>query len=84
MKKIKSKLFEDLKLKNSEIVTIVGGSRTYTVNGEDTDPVGGGYDKLYNTCQDGTTSIDSTQTDITDKTTVDKPLQPKINIISQQ
>lgn len=82
MKSLKNKLFDDLKLKNAEIVTIVGGSSTYTLNGQDTDPVGGGYDKLYNTCNGGVETLDSTQTDLTDKTTIDKPLPPKTKTIS--
>jgi hypothetical protein len=82
MKSLKNKLFEDLKLKNSEVVTIVGGQGMYTINGEDTDPVGGGYDKLYSTCENGTTVQDSTQTDQTDKTTRDKPLPPKTPSLS--
>ena len=83
MKSLKNKLFEDLKLKNSEIVTIVGGTSTFTTNGDDTNSVGGGYDKLFNTCSDGTEQIDSTRTDLTDKSTTDKPLSANTNIISQ-
>lgn len=82
MKSLKNKLFEDLKLKNSEIVTIVGGTGTYTLNGQDNDPFGGGYDKLFDTCVDGVGTLDNVNTDKDDRTTKDKPLPPKTNIIS--
>lgn len=79
MKSLKNKLFEDLKLQNSEIVNIIGGSGTYTTAADDTNSVGGGYDKLFSTCENNVEVIDNTRTDLTDKTTTDKPVTKTLN-----
>ena len=47
MKKMSNKLFQDLKLENTEIVKVIGGLLAHTENGSDTDPIGGGYDVLF-------------------------------------
>lgn len=74
MKKIKSKLFHEFKLESSEIVKVIGGISINTTCTEDTTPVGGGYDKLFDTCNnDGTGTIDSVTSDPTTQTTLDKP-----------
>ena len=72
MKKLSSKLFQDLELKNAEVVKVIGGRTAYTLKGSDTDPVGYGYDVLFPTVNTGNT--DSAMTDPTDNTTNDKPL----------
>jgi hypothetical protein len=73
MKKIKSKLFQEFKLESSEIVKIIGGVSINTTCTEDTTPVGGGYDKLFDTCNDGTSTIDNVKSDANSTTTLDKP-----------
>lgn len=73
MKSLKNKLFEDLKLENTEIVKVIGGRTAYSSCGSDTNPVGGGYDMLFATCENGQEVTDSVKTDQNDSTTVDKP-----------
>lgn len=76
MKKLNSKLFDDLKLENTEIVKIVGGLSMYSSCGSDTTPVGGGYDQLFQTCTNGTQTNDSVMSDKDSTTTTDKPICP--------
>ena len=75
MEKLKSKLFEDLKLKNAEVVKVIGGKSAYTEKGSDTSISSGGYDIVYNTHhQGGTVTPDSAVSDPTNETNLDKPL----------
>jgi hypothetical protein len=73
MKKISNKLFQDLILENSAIVTIIGGAGTTTNVGSDTNMSNGaGYDIAFDTLDSkgGNTGID---TDFTGATEKDKP-----------
>jgi hypothetical protein len=76
MKKLRNKLFQDLKLDNAEIVKVIGGKAMYSSCGADTTPVGGGFDQLYQTCTDGTQTIDNVKSDNDSSTTTDKPICP--------
>ena len=70
MKKINNELFQDLKLKNSEIVTIVGGAGTTTGVSSDTNMSNGaGYDIAFDTLDSkgGSTGVDTSETGKTDK-----------------
>ena len=49
MKKIKSKLFQELKLENSSILKVIGGKAITTTVGSDTNSSGGGYDISFAT-----------------------------------
>lgn len=72
MKKISNKLFQDLKLENSEIVKVVGGIGTSTSTGEDTGLSNGQYDISFQTLDStgANSAIDYTPTGNTEK---DKP-----------
>ena len=72
-----NKLFQDLKLENTEIVKVIGGLLAHTENGSDTDPIGGGYDVLFFTKDKNCT--DSAKTDNDDSTSTDKPLPKSIS-----
>ena len=85
MKKINNELFQDLHLKNSEIVKISGGSSTITsVDSDSNLSSGAGYDISFQTLNGSgqKTGIDHTPTGITD---LDKPgpCNPKILSIQQ-
>lgn len=65
MKKINNKLFQDLKLENSEIVKVLGGTSTITTVGSDTNVSnGGGYDISFDTLdiKGASTGIDTSPT----------------------
>lgn len=50
MKKINNKLFQDLKLENTEIIRVIGGTSTITSTGSDTNlSNGAGYDISFDT-----------------------------------
>ncbi len=84
MKSLKNKLFEDLKLENTEIIKVIGGIGTATSVGEDTNVSNGdGYDIAFDTYNSSgkKTGIDTNFTGPTDK---DKPETCKLQNYSIQ